>query len=192
MEIRWLGNSCLEVDSTENLLIDPSFTVKPQLDPDIILITHEHDDHIDPEQIKYWEKDVPIFAPGSVLREFDLEAERVRPGEEIAGSIQAFSIDCYGSDEALSYYYKGLLHTADAARFTQPGSAVSVLFTACFADFYQEYLESCQKIQPDLVIPYHYDHQDDNEREEARELIRLLEREGFNTRQLSPGEKIEL
>jgi len=53
MKITWHGHACFELDGSKNVLIDPFITgnpvakVKPQdLNPDILLITHGHEDHI--------------------------------------------------------------------------------------------------------------------------------------------------
>ena len=55
MEIRWLGHSCFEVisDDDVHILIDPFISNNPscpvpveELNPDIILVTHGHSDHL--------------------------------------------------------------------------------------------------------------------------------------------------
>ena len=191
MEVRWLGQACLEIKGNKNILIDPNYRVEPENDPDLILITHEHDDHIDSEKLTYF-PDVEIFAPYTVLEKFDLAGKKVRGGEEISEEIQIMECDCYGSDFSVCYFYNGLLHTADSARFPDPGSNVEIVFSACFPDFYSDYEASCERLQPDMVIPYHYNPEDDSEWEEAEGLVTRLNQKGFNTRMLTPGQKITL
>ncbi len=191
MEIRWLGEACLEVKGKKNILIDPNYNIEPEIEPDLILITHEHDDHIDPEKLNNF-PEAEIFAPYTVLDKFNILGKTVKGGEEIAKEIQIMKCDCYGSDYSVCYFYNGLLHTADSAQFPDPGSNVEIVFSATFSDFYSDYEASCEKLNPDMVIPYHYDPNDENELEEAEGLMTRLNQKGFNTRMLSPGEKITL
>ncbi len=191
MEITWLGEACVEIQAKYDIIIDPNYQIEPEIDPDLILITHEHDDHINPAKLDNF-PDAEIFAPYTVYEKFDLSGKKVKPGENIAEEIQVMECDCYGSEFSVCYFYNGLLHTADSASFPDPGCNVELVFSACFPDFYEDYLDSCKKLEPDLVIPYHYDPEEKNGREEAEGLISRLNQEGFNTRMLSPGEKLTL
>lgn len=187
--VRWLGNSALEIRAEKNILIDPSFKYQPVTDPDIILITHEHDDHIDPEVVQEYSNS-EVYAPLSVFEDFSLEGEIVEAGDTIAEDIQVLDIDCYNSRTSVAYFYNGIYQTGDAAVFPQPDGNVRVLFTACFPDFYSQYIDSCKTLDPDLVIPYHFDPEDKQELEAARELINQLEKENFDTRILQIGQEI--
>ncbi len=191
MEIRWLGNACLEVRGQQNLLLDPNYMLEPESDPDIILVTHEHDDHLSSELIEDYEEK-KIFAPYTVFERHDIQGEKLAAGEEIAGSIQAYECDCYGSDYSLCYYFNGLYHTADAAQFPALGGKVNLMFTACFPDFYQDYLQRCREVEPGLVIPYHYNPEDNEELSEAEGLVKRLQDNGFNAKTISPGQIIEI
>ena len=46
MKVRWLGHSCIEILGKKHILIDPDYLREPLPDPDYILITHGHEDHI--------------------------------------------------------------------------------------------------------------------------------------------------
>ena len=40
MQIKWLGNACIEIKGEKNILIDPNYLKEPEIDPDLILVTH--------------------------------------------------------------------------------------------------------------------------------------------------------
>ncbi len=53
MKFRWLGEACVEIVARRHLLVDPNFRLDPQPDVDLILVTHEHDDHFRAYPIHY-------------------------------------------------------------------------------------------------------------------------------------------
>ena len=189
MIVRWLGNSSLEIRGEKNLLIDPSFKYEPVTEPDLILVSHEHDDHINPDQVKKF-SDAKLFAPLSVFEDFNIEGEIVKPGEIIEDDIKVLDIDCYNARSSVAYFYQGVYQTGDAASFPYPEEEVKVLFTACFPDFYSEYIDCCHRLEPELVIPYHFDPEDEKGIKAAQELAERLEKEGFAARLLQLGQEI--
>ena len=191
MKIRWLGNACLEIQDTHNILIDPNYLVEPQIDPDIILVTHEHSDHIDPNILSDF-SDSKLYAPQSVFDNFDIQGQNVQGGDIITDQIKVIQCDCYGSEQSVCYFWKGLYHTADSSTYQTPGGSVKVLFTACFPNLYDEYLQSVKKIQPDLTIPYHFNPRDEEKLEEARGLRDHLEQNGFDSKLVDMQESISL
>ncbi|MEA2070080.1 MAG: MBL fold metallo-hydrolase [Asgard group archaeon] len=188
MKIRWLGNSCLEITDSNNLLIDPHFIKKPESSPDYILVTHEHDDHINPEQISPYLEETSLFGPQTTLAKFDLPGTAVTPGEKIA-DIKVLESYCWGSEESVSYYYNGLLHTGDPAQYPMVDD-VKIIFTACFPDYYDEYIDAFNKLKPDIVIPFHYDVEEDIE--DAKGLIKRLTTENINAKLLALGDSISI
>lgn len=191
MKIRWLGNACLEIKDTHNILIDPNYLVEPQIDPDIILVTHEHSDHIDPDKLSGF-SDYKLYAPQSVFDNFDIQGQKVQGGDIITDQIKVIQCDCYGSEQSVCYFWKGLYHTADASTYQTPGGPVKVLFTACFPNLYDEYLQSVKKIQPDLTIPYHFNPRDEEKLEEARGLRDHFGQNGFDSKLVDMQESISL
>ncbi|MBD3190627.1 MAG: MBL fold metallo-hydrolase [Candidatus Heimdallarchaeota archaeon] len=188
MEIRWLGNACLEIVASEKILIDPNFLVEPETDPELILITHEHDDHCDPNQVTDMITKAEIYGPKNTLKKFNLPGEAITPGEKIR-NIQVLESDCWGAEESVSYYYQGLLHAGDSAHFPSIDN-VKVIFTACFPDFYDDYIQAFKRLKPELVIPFHYDVSEDLS--EAKGLLERLSEEEINGRLLSLGESIKI
>lgn len=191
MKIRWLGNATVEIIGEENILIDPNFLVKPKTNPDTVLVSHEHNDHFN---IRHYNNLTPteLYAPLSVFENFDVQGEIIKPGDKIKNSIQVLNIDCYNARTSVGYYHKGVYQTGDASRFPEPAGKVKVLFTACFPDLYSEYLASCQLLEPEVVIPYHYNPDNQNNFKGALGLIDKLKKEGFNCKLLKPGEGINI
>ena len=191
MKVRWLGEACVEINEEQNILIDPYYQEEPAEDPDLILVTHEHDDHFQPEVLKRY-PEAKLYAPQSVYEEFDVEGEVVSPGGEVGLGIKVLDCRCYGSRGSVAYYYRGVLHTGDAAQFPDLEGEVKILFLACFSDLVDDYIESCQRLKPELIVLYHYSAGDEEAIAEAKEVLEELEEAGFSARIISPGEVVEL
>lgn len=187
MKVRWLGNACIEVFGGRHILIDPNCVKEPEEQADVVLISHEHDDHFSHDTLKEYGSEAELFGPGVALEKFDLAGRAVKPGDRI-GDIRVLESRCWGSDESVSFYYRGLLHSGDSADFPE-AEKVKLIFTACFPDFYRKYLAAFRRLKPDLVVPFHYDPGKNND--EAEELVRLLEKEGVPSRLVAPGESID-
>lgn len=188
MKVRWLGNACLEVFGEKRLLIDPNFLVEPDGSPELILLTHEHDDHYSPEKCAEILGKVTVYAPETALNKFGLEGVAVKAGDKIDG-IRVLESWCWGSDESVSYFYKGLLHAGDSAQFPDV-KRVKLVFTACFPDYYEDYVRAFKRLKPDLVIPFHYDVREDLD--EAEGLKERLDREKINCKLTKIGESVKI
>nr|NIQ05895.1 MBL fold metallo-hydrolase [Candidatus Korarchaeota archaeon]NIU83628.1 MBL fold metallo-hydrolase [Candidatus Thorarchaeota archaeon]NIW13855.1 MBL fold metallo-hydrolase [Candidatus Thorarchaeota archaeon]NIW51966.1 MBL fold metallo-hydrolase [Candidatus Korarchaeota archaeon] len=129
-----------------------------------------------------------LYAPQTALEKFDVEGHPVISGDEING-IQVLESDCWGAEESVSYFYKGILHTGDSAAYPT-AEGVKVIFSACFPDYYDEYLSESKRLAPELVIPFHYDPAE--ELEDAQGLVEQLKNAGIHSRILGIGESIEV
>ena len=188
LEVRWLGNSCVEVVSFRRILIDPCYTVEPEAPADIILVTHEHSDHINPEHLaKARKPETRVYAPKSTLEAYGIQGTPVRGGDEFEG-VKAFSVECWKAAECIAYLADGVLHAGDAADF--PSTRAVVAFTACYPEYYSRYVESMLKVRPRLVVPVHYSPEKHMDR--ALGLVEELRRAGLEARLLKPGEKLKL
>ena len=186
MRIRWLGNSCVEIFEDKHIVIDPNYLVKPEKGIDYVLVTHEHSDHIDVEKLR--ELDYKnLIAPKFVLKEFNLEGIVAEVGKEIEG-IKILESWCWKAVESVSYYYRGALHSGDSSKFPDVED-VRVVFTACFPDFYDEYVAEMMRLKPELVIPIHYK---EEKVKNAEGLKERLEEVGIKCRILRVGETIEI
>ena len=196
IKLRWLGNSALEIEGEKNIIIDPNFEVEPEIEPDIILITHEHDDHIDPEKLdEIREDETKVYAPQSVYDQLDIEGEVVESGTVIEDDIKVIDIECYNAESSVAYFYNGAYHTGDASTYPDPTDDeddIKVLFTACFQDHYAKYIESIIKLDPKLAIPYHFDPEERQEWLGAKGLSSKFEQIGCDSQVLEMGEELEV
>ena len=188
MKVRWLGNSALEIYGDKHILVDPHFLVEPEKEADIILLTHEHDDHFKKEHYEEYGKKADLYTTETALEEFDLDGEVVEPGDEFEG-IEVYDNDCWGTDDSLTFVYNGLITTGDSPEFPNIDGA-KVIFTACFPDFYDDYIEAFRRIEPDLVIPFHYDPSEGTD--DAEGLIERMNEEGIKNRLMDLGESIDI
>lgn len=189
MYIRWLGNSCLEIIGKRNILIDPNYKVKPESVPDILLITHEHEDHFAPKTREKY-PGAELYAPETTIHKYSLHGNEVSGGETLEKGIKVLKCNCYNSEDAVAYYLNGLLHTADSSIYPEPEGKVKLLFTACYEDQFPRYIESCQKLEPKIIVPYHYNPENEKELQEARTLIDKLKETGFYARSMKIGDKM--
>jgi len=193
IKVKWLGNSALLIEDEKKIVIDPSFKLETDFEADIVLITHEHDDHIDLEDLKAVTNDqTKVYAPQSVYDKFDIEGEIVEAGDIIEAEIKVLDVDCYNSEESVAYFYKGLYQTADASDYSDPGEDIKLLFTACFNDHFSEYLEKVIKLNPTMAVPYHYDPEERQELLQAKGLSSKFEQIGCKSKVLEIGEELEI
>jgi L-ascorbate metabolism protein UlaG (beta-lactamase superfamily) len=209
IQCRFLGRACIEIISeNDHIIIDPNYVKPPRKGINKILLTHEHDDHLSQEDIQkiYKEyiredQDCMIYGPLSVKDKIGItEPIIVEDGTIIdlnEGDIRVFSMDCWGADSCVAYLIaiedKYILHTADSANYSERlkkiTEPVDCSFVACFEDYYEDYLDFIQRINPRLTIPYHFD----PEKEEmGKNLADYLDKQGINVRFLHSGEEIEI
>ncbi|MFP4371447.1 MAG: MBL fold metallo-hydrolase [Halanaerobium sp.] len=193
IKVKWLGNSALLIEDEKNIVIDPSFKLETDFEADIVLITHEHDDHINKDDLAAVTKDqTKVYAPQSVYDKFDIEGEVVKAGDVIEDEIKVIDVDCYKADESVAYFYKGLYQTADASNYPDPGAEIELLFTACFNDHFSDYLEKVIKLNPTMAVPYHYDPEERQELLQAKGLSSKFEQIGCQSKVIEIGEELEL
>ena len=65
-----------------------------------------------------------------------------------------------------------------------------MIFTACFPDYYDDYISAFKRLKPEIVIPFHYDPKDGLE--DAKGLKRIMDEEGIPNKMLKPGASIEI
>ena len=209
VKLRYLGNACVEIiDNSAHLIIDPAYEFEPEDGIDTILLTHEHDDHLDIDIIKKFleknEYNIEIYGPKSIkkkLESLDLDEQLhiIEDQDEFKTGIfkiRAFKLECYKTKSCLGYLIKkdeiAVLHTADSSEFSKRlkrlRNSVDYCFIACFKEKYEDYLRFIQDISPKVTFPYHFT---SNETESAKELAEYLKEYGFESKYIEPGTEFE-
>jgi L-ascorbate metabolism protein UlaG (beta-lactamase superfamily) len=153
VRITKFGHACVRLESDGRVLvIDPGiWTESAALDgADAVLLTHEHDDHVDAALLSG--RDVPVFAPdGADLAGLgDGRVTRVRAGEQFTaagwpvravGGRHAFIVEGQPDCANLGYVVDGAAyHPGDALHV--PDEAV----TTVFVPMQGSWLKTCEAI----------------------------------------------
>ena len=156
--IRWLGHSCFEITNNVTIILDPHDGESlglptPESDADIVLITHEHDDHANGKHLFPYAK---IFnGPGK----FSLK-------DAVIKGIQTFHDDVNGvrlglntiwriDVEGLSVAHFGDLgHSLDCNQLSELGK-IDILILGIGGDLTRSF-SLIDQVNPKVVIPMHY------------------------------------
>ena len=158
--VRWHGHSCFEVRSAVSILLDPHDGESlglpvPDAEPDIVLISHSHDDHANGRHLFEGPETLVLDKPGETETE----------GVEILG-IGAYHDDVEGARlggnvvfafelEGVRFAHLGDLgHQLDDDRLGRMGD-VDVLFVGAGRDF-ERTREFISDVNPRVAVPMHY------------------------------------
>mgnify|MGYP006296974895 CR=1 FL=1 len=209
INIRFLGGACVEIIGEEDhIIIDPNYKIAPQKGINTILITHEHEDHVDVDKIKKIQdtyirenKELKLYGPKSVDEKLSLEMNLIEDEELVQlhnGRFKVFKIDCWKAESCVAYLIwvegRTILHTADSAKYSDTlhklKQHIDCCFVACFEDYYEDYFEFVKRLSPKLVIPYHFQK---GEEEMAKNLVEFMkENDRVNAKFLEIGGKVDI
>jgi len=175
MKITKFGHCCLLIEENGvRILTDPgNFTVdqNAQKNIDILLITHEHEDHFHVDSVKLLVANNPNMvvvtnkSVGKLLDEKGIKYEVVAEGQtathknillEGYGHKHAIIYDDFGQVENTGYFINNkLFYPGDA--FTNPGKAVDVLAVPAGGPWMKvsEAIEYAKSIHPNSCFPVH-------------------------------------
>ena len=182
----YLSNYCAEAEKYQNFnfRLDrqlPIFIDPEDLDVDIILITHSHDDHADPYTLSKIKKRIKVFGPWEAFEKFTScgidrkDCVLIHPNQEIETDgviiIGTFSLPTDFSDlnhmgyviifnNGISFYNSGDTDYTEllgyASQF-KPDIA-SICINGGFNNLdNMDAVKITNIIQPEVVIPCHYD-----------------------------------
>ena len=174
----WFRQSALRwVDDERTIYIDPWGTDENAPPADLILLTHAHEDHFQPEEIERLRKDgTKLVAPHDVAAVLGGDVTAVAPGEthEVAG-VSFTTVPAYNThEERLDFHPKanrwvGYVLELGGATYYHAGDTdhapeldevkTDVAFLPIGGYYTMEWMEAAglaKAIAPQLAVPMHY------------------------------------
>jgi L-ascorbate metabolism protein UlaG (beta-lactamase superfamily) len=179
--IHWLGHDSFRLDGGVTLYIDPYKLPAGQPPADVVLVTHEHFDHLSPDDLRQ------IAGPGTVVvgpaavtaQVSGMETVTVAPGDslEVRGVglsvVPAYNLDKFRSPgepfHPRESGHVGYVLSMDAVRYYHAGDTDAVPEMAevhcdvallpvggTYTMTWQEAAEACELIDAALAVPMHY------------------------------------
>ncbi|BCY11864.1 MBL fold metallo-hydrolase [Actinoplanes sp. L3-i22] len=177
MRLSKFTHACVRIeDGNRRLLIDPGIWTEPAAFEGVtdVLVTHEHDDHIDLERIGALliDRELRIFAP-SAVRELAVREGAsgvadaitpVAPGDTF--TADGFAVTAVGGEHAevyeglpgcanVGYLVEGVYHPGDS--FFVPAQPVTTLLVPAAAPWFKlsEALDFVRAVAPERAFPIH-------------------------------------
>ncbi|MDA4128017.1 MAG: MBL fold metallo-hydrolase [Thaumarchaeota archaeon] len=181
VNVRWLGHDSFLLQGSKSVLIDP-FKSKGDFKADLILISHEHSDHLSPDDIKRFSTaTTKIVAPKVCqegLKDFKQEKTFIAPGSKITiGEVVVEAVPAYNTNKFRSpghvFHPKedgrvGYVVTLDGVRFYHAGDTdvipemssvnVDVAFLPVSGTYVMtadEAVEAAKLVKTKVAIPMH-------------------------------------
>jgi len=199
MKIKYLSHSCFEIRNKKTILTDPFFSKNPLAPdykgkPDMILVTHEHFDHVDTSRF-----DSLVVCPiGLKIK----NSQEMKIGERKL--IEGVKIEMVASSHHQSKYPTGFVFEVEGKRLYHPGDTyidgikslenIEVFFVP-IGGYYtmniDEAVKALKIIKPKLAIPMHYNTLPQIQAN-PEDFKTKAEKEGFKVKILKIGEEIEI
>lgn len=173
IKISWLGQSCFRIENQITVYLDP-FEIKKEDTADLILITHDHYDHCNPEDIdKLLGEETIIIAPSSCDPKLARDFKKVKPGEKIElKGIKIETVPAYNTNKKahpreknyvgyiIEIDKKRIYHAADTDSIPEmskiKADIIMLPVGGTFTMNAEEAAEVANKINPKIAIPMHY------------------------------------
>jgi L-ascorbate metabolism protein UlaG (beta-lactamase superfamily) len=182
VKVHWLGHDSFVLQGSRTLVLDP-FKAKGNYKADILLISHEHFDHLSPDDIRrFSDASTTIVAPKiceGPLREFAQEKRFVEPGSKIeVKGVAIHAVPAYNTNKFREpgkvFHPKedgkvGYVVTIDGSRFYHAGDSdatpemkaldvdVALLpVSGTYVMTAEEAAGAAKAMKAKVVIPMHY------------------------------------
>lgn len=211
MKIKKYGHACVLVeDGGVKVIVDPGNwnPVPDATGVAAVLITHEHQDHMDTGQVKAIVSNNPGVrvitheAAGKALTDAGIEWEKIESGDIV--DVNGLSIESTGIEHAPIYvtspcrntgFRIGDLFVPGDAIHDVPKGAVRVLLLPTGGPWMKisEAIDYAKKVKPEIVVPIHDAMYTDTYRAAMPHFIGgMLKEDGIEFRPLEAGAEIEL
>ena len=178
-KLHWLGHDSFRIDGPPVVYFDPWRLSGPLPTADLVLVSHEHDDHCSPEDIaKISGPDTEVIASASAAPRLP-GARAVRPGEQMnVGGVQIEAVRAYNVNKFRSpgvpfhpreENHVGYIITVDSTRLYFAGDTdhipemeefrcdVALLpVSGTYVMTVEEAVKAANAIQPQVVVPMHF------------------------------------
>ena len=172
--IKWLGHAGFKIKGEKTVYIDP-FKIKDNETADIIIITHEHFDHLSPEDIKKIQtgKTVIVTTPDCSSK-VSGNVKTISPGQTLnVDGIKIEAVPAYNSNKQFhpkANGWMGVIVTINEERIYHAGDTdnipeMSVLknidvallpVSGTYVMTAEEAADAASKIMPKVAVPMHY------------------------------------
>jgi L-ascorbate metabolism protein UlaG (beta-lactamase superfamily) len=182
VKVHWLGHDSFVLQGSRTVIIDP-YKAKGDYKADLLLISHEHSDHLSAEDItRFTDASTTVLAPSiceEPLRKFKLEKKFLKPGSklEVKGvtveTVPAYNLNKF-REPGKVFHPKpdgrvGYVVTLDGVRFYHSGDSdatpemksldVDVAFLPVSGTYVMtapEAAEAAKAMKAKVVVPMHW------------------------------------
>ena len=182
VKVHWLGHDSFVLEGTKTVVIDP-FKAAGDYEADVLLISHEHHDHLSEDDIGRFTTNETIAVAPKVcegpLGKFSFEKKFVKPGEKVdAKGVRVETIPAYNLNKFREpgklFHPKadgrvGYIVTLDGTRFYHAGDSdaipemksldVDVAFLPVSGTYVmtaEEAADAAKEMRAKVVVPMHY------------------------------------
>lgn len=172
--VKWLGHAGFRIKGEKTIYIDP-FKIKETEPADIIIITHEHFDHLSPEDINKIQtgKTVVVTTPDCLIK-VSGNVKAINPGTILnVDGIQIEAVPAYNTNKQfhprangwvgviLTVNGKRIYHAGDTDNIPEMTSLknidVALLpVSGTYVMTAEEAADAANKIMPKVAVPMHY------------------------------------
>ena len=175
ISLTWLGHDTFLIEGEKTVYTDPYVLPANPKKADLILITHDHYDHCDPDKVKQIQKsDTVIVTTPDCARKLTGNIKSIRPGQSVTiGDIAIKAIPAYNVGKQFhpkssgwvgfvfkvsgtTFYIAGDTDFIPEMSGLKPDIALLPIGGKFTMDIDQA-VEATFSIDPKIVVPMHYD-----------------------------------
>ena len=191
-KIVWLGHASFRISDGKTIYIDPWQLKKSGPGADIILITHDHFDHLSVEDVnKIAGKDTVIVTTPSVKSKLKGDIRTVKPGDKLTvGGIEIRAVHAYNPSKPfhpkaagnvgfiITMNGESIYHTGDTEFVEEMNDLKADVLLVCVGGNYTSDADNALRIagavKPKVAIPMHWGTLPDTAGREAAERFKKL------------------